>query len=64
MAFFAAISLLSLVGAYAMWPSHFFGTPFVHMTFVMLLRSAASTILAIVGLEFLGSLAIVALSDR
>ena len=61
--FFAAVSLLCLAGAYAMWPLHFFSTPFSQMTFEMWLRSAASTVLAFIGLEFLGSLAIVALSN-
>ena len=60
--FFAAISLLSLAGAYAMWLSHFFSTPFAQVTFDMLLRSVASAVLAIFGIEFLASLAIVALS--
>jgi hypothetical protein len=62
--FFAAISFLFLGGAYVMWPSDFFSTPFAQMTFGMLLRSVASPVLAIIGLEFFGSLAIVTLSDR
>ena len=61
--FFAVVSLLALVGAYVMWPMHFFSTPFSQMTLEFWLRSAASTVLAIIGLEFLGSFAIVALSD-
>jgi hypothetical protein len=62
--FFAAFFFLFSGGAYAMWPSNFFSTPFAQMTFGMLLRSVASPVLAIIGLEFLGSLAIVTLSDR
>ena len=62
--FFGVISILCLAGAYAMWPAHFFSTPFASMTVTMLSRSAASTILGIIGLEFLASLAIVTLSDK
>jgi len=46
-----------------MWPSDFFCTPFDHMTFGMLLRSVASLVLAIIGIEFLGNLAIATQSD-
>ncbi len=62
--FFAAFTLLSVGGAYVMWPSHVFSTQFSEINLGMLLRSAASLVLAIIGLEFLGSLAIVTLSDR
>jgi hypothetical protein len=61
--FFAAFALLFLGGAYVMWPSDFFSTPFPDMTFGMLLRAVASPVLAIISLEFLGALAIVTLSD-
>ncbi len=47
-----------------MWPADFFSTPFASMTVIMLSRSAASTLLGILGLEFLASLAIVTLSDK
>jgi hypothetical protein len=61
--FFATFALLLLGGAYAMWPSDFFGTAFSAMTGGALLRAAASIVLAIIGIEFLGALAIVLLSD-
>lgn len=52
-----------LGGAYAMWPPGVFSSPFSEMTIAVPLRAAASLVLAIIGLEFLGALAIVALSD-
>lgn len=60
---FAVIALLLLGGAYAMWPPDFFSTGFSAITGGALLRAAASTVLAIIGIEFLGALAIVLLSD-
>ena len=50
--FFAAISLLSLWGAFAIWPSDFFSTPFSQMTLGMLLQALSSPLLAICGLGF------------
>jgi hypothetical protein len=47
-----------------MWPPDFFSSSLSDMTSGMLLRAAASIVLAIVGLEFLAALAIVTLSDR
>ena len=61
--FFAAFAILFFGGAYAIWPADFFSVPFAEMTSGSLLRAAASPVLAIVGLEFLGALAIVLLSD-
>ena len=62
--FFAAVSTLSLGGAYALWPPNFLDTPFGQMSFGVLLRSAVSAVLAVIGLEFLGGAVVVALSDR
>jgi hypothetical protein len=62
--FFAVIALLLFAGSYALWPSGFFSTPYSGMTLGMLLRAVASPILAVIGLEFLAALAIVALSDN
>ncbi|MSP97902.1 MAG: hypothetical protein EXR29_11900 [Betaproteobacteria bacterium] len=62
--FFAATAFFLLSGTYAMWPADFFSTPFSDMTFGTLLRAAASSVLAMISLEFLGALAIVTLSDR
>jgi hypothetical protein len=62
--FFAVFAILALIGAYAVWPGNFFGTPLSDMTSAMLLRAAVSLVLAIGGLEFLGALAVIALSDR
>jgi hypothetical protein len=61
--FFAAFAILFFGGAYAIWPSDFFSIPFAETTGGTLLRAAASPVLAIVGLEFLGALAVVLLSD-
>lgn len=61
--FFATCAILLLGGAYAMWPPDVFGSPLSEMTVSVPLRAAASLVLAIIGLEFLGALAIVALSD-
>lgn len=47
--FFAAISLLCLWGAFAIWPSDFFSTPFSQMTLGMLLQALCSPLLAILG---------------
>jgi hypothetical protein len=62
--FFGTFAIVFLSGAYVMWPPDFFSTQFVDMTFSMLLRAAASPVLGIVGLEFLGGLAIVTQSDH
>ena len=62
--FFAIVALAVLGGAYAMWPPDFFSTPFADMTHAMLLRAAASAVLAFIGIEFLGALAIVTQMDR
>ena len=61
--FFATFAVLLFGGAYAMWPADFFSTSFAGMTNGALLRAAASSVLAIIGLEFLCALAIVVLSD-
>jgi hypothetical protein len=61
--FFAVIAFLFFSGSYALWPADFFSTPFSGMTSGMLLRALTSPMLAIIGLEFLGALAIVTLSD-
>jgi hypothetical protein len=61
--FFATFALLLLGGAYAMWPPDFFSSPLAGMTNAALLRAVASSVLAIIGLEFLCALAIVVLSD-
>jgi hypothetical protein len=61
--FFAAFAILFFGGAYAIWPPDFFGVPFAEMTSGTLLRAAVSPVLALVGLEFLGALAIVTLAD-
>jgi hypothetical protein len=60
---FAVIALLLFGGSYAMWPADFFSIPFSGMTAGVLLRTVASTLLAMIGLEFLCALAIVILSD-
>ena len=62
--FFGTFAVVFLGGAYAIWPADFFSTPFSEMASGMLLRAAASLVLAIVGLEFLGGLAIVTQSDH
>jgi hypothetical protein len=67
MVFFSVCSILAFVGACLTWPSAFFAAAFstqAEMTSAMLLRAALSLALAIAGLEFLGALAIIALSDR
>jgi hypothetical protein len=61
--FFATVAVLLLGGAYAMWPPGVLGNPFSEMTIAAALRAAASLALGIIGVEFLGALAIVALSD-
>ena len=61
--FFAVIAILFLGGAYAIWPPTFFGNSLSEMTIDVLIRAVASPVLAIVGLEFLGALAVVVLSD-
>jgi hypothetical protein len=60
---FAIIALALLGGAYAIWPPGFFGTPFAEMPAAMLLRTSASAALAMIGIEFLGALAIVSITD-
>jgi len=65
--FFAVCAILSLCGAYFVWPADFFAAAFSpqpNMTPAMLLRAALSLALAFSGLEFLGALAIIALSDH
>ena len=62
--FFAVCATLALFGAYLVWPADFFSTALSSMAPAMLLRAAISLALAIAGLEFLGALAIIALSDR
>ena len=62
--FFGTCAVLLLIGAYVMWPADFFGTAFSEMTAAMLLRAAASLVLAIIGLEFLAALAIVTQADH
>ena len=61
--FFATFALLLLGGAYAMWPPDFFSSPLSAMTNGALPRAVASSVFAIIGLEFLCALAIVVLSD-
>jgi hypothetical protein len=61
--FFATCAILLFGGAYAIWPPGIFGIPLSEMTVAAPLRAAASLALAVTGLEFLGALAIVALSD-
>ncbi len=61
---FAVIALALMGGAYAMWPPDFFSTPFSEMTPAMLLRAAASVVLAFIGVEFVFALAIVTQADR
>ena len=62
--FFAVVALAILGGAYAMWPPDFFSTPFADMTPAMLLRAAATAVLAFIGMEFLGAFVIVTQMDR
>ena len=47
-----------------MWPPDFFSTPIADMTLGMLVRAAATLLLAVIGLEFLGGLFIVTRSDQ
>jgi hypothetical protein len=61
---FAVIALALLGGACAMWPPGFFSTPFAEMSSAMLLRAGASAALAVIGIEFIGALAIVLRSDH
>ena len=61
--FFAVLAFLLFSSAYAMWPENFFSIPFSEMTIGVPLRVVASLILAAIGLEFLGALVIVILSD-
>ena len=61
---FAVLAVLTVAGAYVMWPADFFSTAFADMTPAMLLRATLSLALAIAGLEFLGALTIIALSER
>jgi hypothetical protein len=62
--FFAVCVLLALCGAYLVWPADFFSVALTDMTPAMLLRAAIALALAIAGIEFLGALAIIALSER
>jgi hypothetical protein len=62
-AFFAATALLLLGISYAMWPGEFVGTPFPDMTIDVPLRAAASLLLAVIGLEFVGAFVIVMMTD-
>ena len=62
--FFAVVALAVLGGAYAMWPPDFFSTPFSDMTPAMMLRAAASAVLAFIGIEFIFALAVVTQMDR
>ena len=62
--FFAVVALAVLSGAYAMWPPDFFSVPFSDMTPAMLLRAAASAVLAFIGIEFVFALAIVTQADH
>jgi len=61
--FFAVFAILILGIAYAIWPPEFLGHSFADMTTGEWVRAAASLVLAFSGLEFLGALAIVLLSD-
>jgi hypothetical protein len=61
---FAVVALVLLGIAYAMWPPGFFSTPFADMSPAMLVRAAASAVLAIIGIEFLGALAIVTITEH
>ena len=61
--FFAVLALLLFGGAYALWPENVFSTPLSEMTIGVPLRIFSSLALAAIGLEFLGALAIVILSD-
>jgi hypothetical protein len=61
--FFAVFAILILGGAYTMWPAGFFSNSFADMSMGTVIRAAASLVLAMIGLEFLGALAIVVLSD-
>ena len=61
---FAVVALVLLGIAYAMWPPGFFSTSFADMSPAMLLRAAASAVLAIIGIEFLGALAIVTITEH
>lgn len=62
--FFAIVAIAVLGGAYAMWPPAFFGTSFAEMPPAMMIRAAASAVLAFIGIEFLFALAIVTQMDR
>jgi drug/metabolite transporter superfamily protein YnfA len=62
--FFAVAAILSLAGAYAVWPPDLFSAALQDMTPAMLLRAALSLALAVVALEFFGALAVIVLSDR
>jgi len=62
--FFAVVTLLLFAGAYAMWPSDLFSTPFSELTPGMLIRAAAALVLGFIGLEFLAALMIVSRSDN
>jgi hypothetical protein len=58
------LTFLTFSGAYAMWPADFFGSLSSGLTIDLLLRAAASLVLAAIGFEFLGALVISAVSDN
>ena len=62
--FFATVAIAVLGGAYLMWPPDFFSTPFSDMAPAMMLRAAATAVLAFIGMEFVFALAIVTQADR
>ena len=62
--FFGSFAIVFFGGACLMWPADFFSVPFADMTPGMLLRAAATLVLATIGLEFLGGLFIVTQSDQ
>jgi hypothetical protein len=61
--FFAVVAFLLFSGAYAMWPAGFFSALSSGLTGGLLLRAAASLVLAAIGVEFLGALVIAVVSD-
>jgi hypothetical protein len=61
--FFAAFALLFFGIAYAIWPAEFSSLPLSELSGGVLLRAAASAVLAFVGLEFLGACVIATLTD-
>jgi hypothetical protein len=61
--FFAVLAFLLFGGAYAMWPAGFFGAMSSGLTGDLLLRAAASLVLAVIGIEFFCALVIAVVSD-